>query len=264
MAWSWMMDYPMKNHAWSGYFEDVPWAEKPTNFNQYSVIETARYILQHPQYDPNWRTDVPGLIRWVEQTFGADVPKEPGIQWGAQTISEQIVDMHKMGSHTSRYASVNALWYETTGDEAAKEKAFRSLNWATYMCHETGAVNDLAVEDQTVWFSDGYGDYIRHFIAALGSVPKWAPPGENHLLRSTSVVQKVSYGDHSVSYHIFDEAGTDVLRLDFKPGRVTAGGSSLTPRSDLSEDGYMIQPLSGGDYVVRVRHSASPDMALSP
>lgn len=23
------------------------------------------------------------------------------------------------------------------------------------------------------WFSDGYGDYIRHFMAGLGSVPEW-------------------------------------------------------------------------------------------
>jgi hypothetical protein len=67
-------------------------------------METARYILQHPEYDPNWKADVPALIQWVERTLGADVPNEPGMQWGAQTISEQIDDMHKMGSHTSRYA----------------------------------------------------------------------------------------------------------------------------------------------------------------
>ena len=262
MAWTWMMDYPMKSHAWSGYFEDVPIVEKPNNFNQYSAMETARYILQHPQYDPNWRTDVPALIRWVEETFGADVPHEPGTQWGAQTISEQIVDMHKMGSHTSRYASVNALWYEMTADEAAKEKALRSFNWATYMCHENGAVNDLAVESQTVWFSDGYGDYIRHFMAGLGSVPEWAPPGENHLLRSSSIVQKVSYGDHGVTYRTFDDRATEVLRLNFKPVRVTAGGASLNPRNDLQQDGYTLQQLYGRDYVLRIRHSSSNEVAV--
>jgi len=103
-AWTWLMEYPMQNHIWHAYFEDIPVFEKLTNFNQYSPMETARYILQHPEYDPNWKADVPALIQWVERTLGADVPNEPGMQWGAQTISEQIDDMHKMGSHTSRYA----------------------------------------------------------------------------------------------------------------------------------------------------------------
>jgi hypothetical protein len=217
-------------------------------------METARYILQHPEYDPNWKADVPALIQWVERTLGADVPSEPGMQWGAQTISEQIDDMHKMGSHTSRYASVNALFYEATGEAAAKEKAFRSFNWATYMCHENGAVNDLAVEDQTVWFSDGYGDYVRHFMAGLGSVPEWAPPGENHLLRSTSVVQSVSYLPGEVNYQTFDADSSEVLRLAYTPRRVLADGHELPKRADLEQAGWTFETQRG---VLRVRHTGS-------
>jgi hypothetical protein len=254
MAWTWMMDFPMKNHAWNGYFEDVPVFEKPTNFNQYSPMETARYILQHPEYDPRWKADVPALINWVEETFGVDVPGEPGHQWGAQTISEQIHDMHKMGSHTSRYASVNALWYEITGDVAAKEKAFRSFNWATYMCHENGAVNDLAVEGQTIWFSDGYGDYIRHFMAGLGSVPEWAPPRENHLLRSSSIVQSVLYLPEEVNYKTFDATASQILRLDFTPRRVVADGQELPKRADRGEVGWTFDPQHG---VLQVRYQNS-------
>ncbi len=253
-AWTWLMEYPMQNHIWHAYFEDIPVFEKLTNFNQYSPMETARYILQHPEYDPNWKADVPALIQWVERTLGADVPSEPGMQWGAQTISEQIDDMHKMGSHTSRYASVNALWYELTGDAAAKEKAFRSFNWATYMCHENGAVNDLAVEDQTVWFSDGYGDYVRHFMAGLGSVPEWAPPGENHLLRSTSVVQSVSYLPGEVNYQTFDADSSEVLRLAYAPRRVLADGHELPKRADLEQAGWTFDAQHG---VLRVRHTGS-------
>lgn len=254
MAWAWMMAYPMKNHIWHAYFEDIPVFEKLTNFNQYSPMETARYILQHPEYDPNWKADVPALIEWVERTLGPDVPGEPGMQWGAQTISEQIDDTHKMGSHTSRYASVNALWYEKSGDRAAKEKAFRSFNWATYMCHENGAVNDLAVEDQTVWFSDGYGDYVRHFMAGLGSVPEWAPPGENHLLRSTSIIQSVSYLKEEVNYKTFDEAASEVLRLNFAPRRVLADGRELPKRTDRGEVGWTFDPQDG---VLHIRHDNS-------
>lgn len=265
IAWAWMMKFPMQNEMWSGYFEDVPLQEditeegKPKNFNQYSPLETARYILQHPAFDPDWKTRVPRLIHLVEKNLGIDVPGEPGKQWGAQTISEQLADMHKMGSHTSRYASVNALWYEKTGDNQARETALRSFNWATYMCHEDGGVNDLAASDQTIWFSDGYGDYIRHFMAGLGSVPEWAPPGESHLLRSTSVVPSVSYQPEEIQYSTFDGDSTEVLRLSFTPLRVTAGGKELSRRDDLNAPGWTFD----GRQVLRIRHQRSNHMVIS-
>ena len=45
--------------------------------------------------------------------------------------------------------------------------------------------------EESLWFSDGYGDYLRHFMVGMGSVPEWAPPREDHLLRSTSIVPEV-------------------------------------------------------------------------
>ena len=275
-AWTWMMAYPMQNDRWIAYFEDVPilsLSQERLNFNQYSPMETARYILLHPEYDPAWRTHVAHLIRLVERRFAVDVPDatvaypfipltmtrkmkapaEPGTQWGANAISEQIEDMNKMGSHTSRYASVNALWYEVTRDNAAKEKAFRSFNWASYMCRRNGVVN-VGPVDQSIWFIDGYGDYIRHFMAGLGSVPEWAPPRENHLLRSSSIVQSVSYLPDEVNYKTFDAAASQVLRLDFTPRRVLADGQELPKRADRGEVGWTFDPHHG---VLQVRYENS-------
>lgn len=253
MAWSWMMTYPMENSLWATYFEDVSIFDKPENFNQYSPLEIARYIMQHPEYDPDWRTHVPKIIQWVEKTFVVDVPKEPAVQFGANAVSEQIHYMPKMGSHTSRYASINALWYEKTGEAAAREKAFRSFNWATYMCHENGVVN-VGPNEQSVWFSDGYGDYIRHFMAGLGSVPEWAPSGENHLLRSTSIVRSVSYLPEEINYQTFDDDSTEVLRLNFTPRRVTADGKEIPKRNDLAAPGWTFDERQR---VLRIRHEGS-------
>ena len=115
IAWNWLMQYPMRNNIWSAYFEDIPFDTDLLNWNQYSPLETARYLLQHPEEDPDWR-------RHSERTFAVDAPatehyrwvqKEPmqyGRRWGANAISEQTQqDMDKMGSHTGRYASVCAL-----------------------------------------------------------------------------------------------------------------------------------------------------------
>jgi hypothetical protein len=249
----------MRNDRWAGYFEDVQIFPEPVDFNQYSPLETARYILQHPAYDPDWKTDVPHLIRIVEQKLVVNVPKEPAVQWGANTVSEQFEDMNKMGSHTARYASINALWYEITGDEAAKEKAFRSFNWATYMCRPTGAVN-VGPVDQSIWWADGYADYIRHFMAGLGSVPEWSPPGQDHLLRSTSVVRSVAYQPHEIRYSVFDNISTEVLWLTFSPVRVMADGEALARRDKLNGTGWTFDQRT---HVMRILHAGSREIRIT-
>jgi hypothetical protein len=246
-AWDWLVAYPLKNDVWANYFEDLFWLPKPTNLNQYAPGELARYILEHPDRDPDWREHAPHLLAWMERTFGGDTSKEMGTQWGATTISEQIEYTYKMGSHTARFASVLALWHERTGDLVAREKAFRSFNWATYMCDRRGVVR-VGPTEASHWFSDGYGDYIRHFMAGLGAVPEWAPPNEDHLLRSSSVVAEVAYEPGSVRYRTFDDAGEDVLRLSFVPKTVTAGGATL--RAAATGRGFTFDPMTG---VLRVR-----------
>ncbi len=236
-AWNWMMAFPMRNMAWSAYFEDVVIQDKPYNLNQYSPMETARYLMEHPETDAAWKQHVQSLIGFVERTFVVDIPNEPAVQWGANTVSEQFIDTNKMGSHTSRYASVNALWAELTGDAEAKEKAYRSFNWASYMCRDNGFVH-VGPVDQSLWFSDGYADYIKHFLAGMGAQPEWAPQGENHILRSTSIVPTANYGASRVAYTTFDKAGTEVLRLAFTPRSVTADGAKLARTEDRNEAGW--------------------------
>ncbi|MGD0125979.1 MAG: hypothetical protein ABSF46_11495 [Terriglobia bacterium] len=272
LAWDWLMKYPLRNNVWSAYFEDVPSDPNLVNWNQYSAGETARYLLQHPEIDPEWKAHAQELLTWIEKTFAVDVPassqyrlvqQEPiqhGQQWGANAISEQTVeDMDKMGSHTSRYASVCALFYEKTGDEGFKEKAFRAFNWASYMAHEDGLITEAMAEDE-FWFSDGYADYIRHFLAGMGSVPEWSPPAESHLLRSSSVVVKVIYATRDVSYTTYDGDATEVLRLGFQPQRVMANGTPLRARTDLDEPGWMFDAGTG---VLRVRHAKARDINIS-
>ncbi len=271
-GWEWIMSFPLKNNLWGAYFEDVSFDHDLLNWNQYCALETARYLLLHPEMDTEGKAHAQGLITWVQQTFAVDVkasehyrwvqlePIQYGRQWGANAISEQTRDdMNKMGSHTSRYASLCALWYELTGEESYKEKAFRSFNWATYMAHEDGLITEAMAEDE-FWFSDGYADYVRHFLAGMGSVPEWAPPAENHLLRSSSIVQKVSYATSEVKYTTFDSDGTEVLRLAFPPTRVTADGSALVERSDLSQSGWVFEAGKG---ILRVRHQKGRNIVVT-
>jgi hypothetical protein len=261
LAWQWVLAVPLKNNVWANYFEDITIKATLWNFNQYSAMETARYLLDHPELDPEWRTHVAGLIAFTEKTFANDIKEGfKGNEWGANAISEQLDYDYKMGSHTSRYASVLARWAEITQDGDAKEKAFRSLNWATYMAGDSGAVKDQPKPgDNGLWFSDGYGDYIRHFLYAMGAQPEWAPPEEDHLLRSTSVIRQVSYTPGQVKYETFDKSATEVLRLSFVPHSVKAGSKELAKRADLNGSGWTFDAKLK---VLRIRHTASNSIQI--
>jgi hypothetical protein len=271
MAWKWLLAHPMNPDSsawnkWSGYFEDV--SKNTQNVNQTTATVTAYYLLHREDpaaIDPEWVNHVGHIIDWVRDKFGR------GPYFGAWGIDEQgtpdgrgCCSRAGLGSDSSRWGAINAMYYEKTGDAQARENAFRSLNYATYFALPDGRVSccGLGFGGQ-FWFSDGYSDYIRHFLWAMGAVPDFAPAGENHLLRSSSVVQKVTYGNGSLQYRTFDNAATEVLRLNFKPARVTAGGTALSERQDLKEEGFTVQALPGGDYAVRLRHLESGEVSIT-
>ena len=262
-VWTWLMTYPMTNNRWNQYFEDVPRSSNLfSNFNQYAPCQTARYLLEYPERDAAWKTKVSGLISYIETRFGNDYAGDLGLYYGARVISEQTAYMFKMASHTSRFGAVNALYAAATGDAAAKDKAFRSLNWATYMARDNGTVNEGPAESKSgvnFWFTDGHGDYVRHFMIAMGAFPEWAPAGENHLLRSSSVVRAINYAADSISYDTFDAASTEVLRVNSQPQGVSAGGLALAQRADVNAAGWTYDSASG---VLKVHHDSGTNVQV--
>jgi hypothetical protein len=251
LAWNWLMAFPIQNDNWSNYFEDVPIRPSATNVTQLNALMTARYLLRNPDADANWETHVRDTIEWVESTFGV-------ADSGATTIREQDAFFYRMGSHTSRYASVNALLFAATGDLAARDKAYRSFSWATYMDRGNGVVID-GPEVNNQWFTDGYGDYIRHFLVGIAAIPEWAPSDATHLAGSSSLVTSISYGPTTVSYTTQDPS-SDALRLTFVPQSVTADGTVLPMRADLAQTGWTYDAETG---VLRIRHDDGTHVVVS-
>ena len=263
-AFAWLMRVPMLNDAWSGYFEDIePAGDPAANPNQYAAMRVARWLVRHPEEDPRWREDVAHLLAWVVDTFGGDTATERGTQYGATVLSEQASDMAKMGSHTARFGATLALWAEATGDASARERAARSLAWATYACDPSGVVAVGEDANEGWWFSDGYGDYIRHFLVAMGAVPEWAPPNEDHLLRSTSVVTHVEYAPGRVAWTTFDDDSVETLRLAATPTAITVSGRALPPRADLDDEGYVVQAAGPIGAIVRVHHRSPGEIVVA-
>jgi hypothetical protein len=259
-AWQWLFRYPMTNNVWVGYFEDV--APTMENMNNVIPLETARYLLLHPEMDPGWKKDAAQLIEWVRTT-----PKWPKyIVHGAMVTTEQG-DGHNFccgkpndccDSHTARLAAVEAIYYRKTGDEKYKEQAFRSYNWITYQQGFPPKGKTPWGQGQW-WFTDEFADGPRRMMDGLWAVPEWAPASESHFLGTTSVVTSIAYGRGSVTYSTFDAAASDVLRLNFKPTLVLANGRALTPSNDKHADGYSFDMTT---HVLRVYRTGASNVSI--
>ena len=248
----WILKYPIQTNLWKGYFEDIRLDVENGNRDQLSPLETARYLLQNPKVDAGWKKTVPGLIDWVKDTFGA----QPF--FSATAIHEQKFCYFVMGSHTARFASLCAHWFEVSGDESYRDLAIHSLNWASYMTCENGTVTvgvDHPDYYNQCWFTDGYFDYVPHFIDTMASIPALAPTDSDHLLRSSSVIRAIDYQPYSIRYQTFDHQGSQRLKLTFEPTQILCGGQPLSRHSVEQEEAGWFYDLQ--THVLTIHHSSS-------
>ena len=244
LAMTWLERFPMKNMNWQGFFEDIPNQSGPSdNPNQYSPGETARYFLR--RNEPGDLERAKSLVRFIQDTFvvevkGGDGGMTPAMMHGAEMVSEQRADMAKMGSHTARYASLLAALYEHTGNDSFRERARRSFAWATYCIDPKGVVKVGPDDAEGFWFSDGYGDYMIHFLDGMAAVPAWAPRDKPHVLRSTAVLRSVSGTAQRLVYDPFGP-GVDEVILPGEGAKVFVDGQEVRPRDR--------RPLPGGEWL---------------
>jgi hypothetical protein len=220
---AWLKAYPLKTNKWGPFFEDIPTEHySDTAINAGTM---ATYILEHPEWDADWRRQADGIINWTLKTFG----NPTWSKYGVTAINEQTRYRVPGNSHTSRHASVELLYGEKTGDWSRKEEAIRRLNWATYMVDHDGK-NRYPKDD--IWLTDGYGDYVRHYLRAMAAAPELAPGNQNHLLRTSSVIQKISYGDGAITYTKFDARSTERFKLGAWEPQTVKGGRGVKMKWD--------------------------------
>ena len=197
------------------------------------------------------------LIRWTEDNFVFRTRPESRRPSGAPISSASRIDFnHKMDYQTARYAAACARWYAASGDEAYKEKAYRSLNWVTYCNDDQGQANESPVSTGiSNWWSDSYGEGPRMFYPAFAGVPEWAPPREDHLLYSQGVIKAVAYSAGRLEYEPADAIGVEYLRVSFQPKTISAAGTALSKRAPLDAEGYTLRDLGEGDYALTIRRA---------
>jgi len=259
-----ILQYPMKTGYWTDGHSDTD-VKSNTYKSNLSASNTTLCLFDYPELDPDWKTDVPKLIKWTEDNFVfRTAPGEPSTMWGANIVGEQDSFNFKMDYQTARYAAVCARWYAVSGDESYKEKAYRSLNWVTYCNDSTGKAFESPVSKGILsWWSDCYGECPRMFYQAFAGVPEWAPPRENHILYSEGILKGVRYDEKQLMYNSATDNNVVYLRLSFRPERVTINGKEISPGSVLKPEVYLIKTLGNGDYALTIKQSKTGDVLIS-
>jgi hypothetical protein len=245
---AWMKTYPLTTNKWGPFFEDVDWWSD----TQINAMTFARFMMEHTGYFPSWQKQVKNVIEWVHKNFANDKWKK----YGVIVTNEQTVYQTPGESHTSRQGADELLYVSLSKDSSYYTNAIRQLTWATYMVDFDG--KNRFPQDEP-WLTDGYGDYIRHYLRAMATNPLLAP-AEDRILASTSVIQQADYkgnlqkflvpdfekidtGKVLIYYRTFDEHGEEIIRLTTKPAKVFLNSKAIAENSD---EGYTWQPLEKG------------------
>lgn len=264
MLKNWILQYPMQNGNWVDGHSDVR-IDGTTNWSNTTKSNMNLYLFDNPDFDPNFLNDVAKLLQWTEDNMVNVTTRDglPGQYYGASVVAEQFAYMMRMGYQTSRQAAEYAEYYAVTGNETYKDKAYRGFNYSTYMMKLNGESSDGPTNAVGYWWGDIYGEGPRMFFHGFKAVPEWAPPSENHILYSASVLKNVSYLDDGVRYTPTNAAGIEYLRLAFLPTDITVNAVSLPLRPDLNTEGYTVRALENGDYAVTIKRASAGDVVVS-
>jgi len=210
--------------------------------------------MEHRELFPDWKENVKSIIDWVYKRLG----NRTYVKYGVVVVNEQTAYEVPGNSHTSRQGADELLYIRLSGDSSNYENAVRQLVWSTYMVNDDG--RNRYPNDEN-WLTDGYGDYVRHYLRAMDADPRLAPSGENHILSSTSVIQQADYHGRNnkilwnendamiikkplIRYRTFDEEGTEIIRMTVKPSGILLNEESMAEKE--FGEGYIWKPLKSG------------------
>lgn len=224
----------------------------------------VRYLMDNKAYFPNWQEDVRNILTLFLNHTSASEESKSEVYSGAWAFSESSSCCGSSLAWGPMEFAMNFAQYGVeAGDEWALEMARRQLILATYDVHDTGVVEDnifgggIAADG---WMNGAVPSALKWVLRTMGWLPElMGASRENHIMRTTAMVNAVTYDKGRVSYSTFDAPPNTlgVLRLAFEPTSVSADGKALSKRENLSVNGYTVKALPVGDYIVSVRHDGA-------
>jgi len=253
---AWTVNDTWGRNYWD--WEDPVQAENVTEF-------VCRYMMDNKDAFPNWRNDVRNILTLFFHRTSVCPNSAGEVYSGAWAFPESAGCCGRSLWYGPMELAVPMAQYATeTGSPWAREIARRMQILATYDGHETGVSEDNIDGGFVVnadWFKIAHPMALKHLLGTIAWMPEeFAPAGENHIVRSTGVVSNVEYGTSIICYDVFDAPApaVDTLRLTFSPKAIAAkdekGFNPFPKREVLTQNGFSVTPLHGGDFMVTIRH----------
>jgi hypothetical protein len=228
------------------------------------------YIMANPDAFPNWRTDLRNMLTLIMNRNGADPGSMGDVYSGAWAWPESCTCCGISLSYNQYTAGPTLLHYAVLADDdLLYEIGRRMMIMATYDSHENGVVWDGLTGKAVAtgeWSNLAHPWPLCQVLEAMKWTPGlFGPSRENHIIRSSSVVDSVVYEKNKITYSTFDapHRTSDVLRLAFEPVSITADGEALARRPNLRSNGFTVQKLTEGDCLVAVRHDGATAVVVS-
>ncbi|MBI4580770.1 MAG: hypothetical protein HY718_13770 [Planctomycetes bacterium] len=224
----------------------------------------ACYLMDHPDVFPNWRNDCRNVLTLCLNNTCTNPESNGDVYSGAWATPESSGCCGRCLSAGPLLTGTAWARYAAEADsEWAREIARRQMILVTYDCRDTGVSEDNidgGIVTNGSWFESAHLAPLQTMLGVVGWMPEtFGAARENHVVRSTGVVNHVVYAKGRVAYSTFDAPANtvDILRLAFRPARILADGRELAPADKLDRIGYTVHPLPCGDFVVTVRHDGA-------
>ncbi|MCL5104794.1 MAG: malectin domain-containing carbohydrate-binding protein [Armatimonadetes bacterium] len=230
----------------------------------------ANYLMDHKQEFPDWRNGVRNVMSIFINHNCVSIESMGEAYGGAWAYPESCGCCGLSVWYAPLQMAPAFARYGVEADsEWGREMARRQNILALYDVHDTGVTEDGIKGGVIVngsWFSDAHPIPLAFVPLTMG----WQPEAlgasrENHIMRTSRVVNSVVYGKGRIEYSTFDapENSLDVLRFAFAPSSVTADGKPLSRQIDLSRNGYSVKPLDNGDCIVTIRHDGCTKLVVT-
>ncbi len=227
------------------------------------------YIMKNPQAFPGWETDLRNILTLIFNRNGADPYSVGDVYHGAWAFPESLTCCGTSLSYNQYTAAPTLLRLGVLSDnDRILEIGRRMMIMSTYDSKENGVVWDGIFGEPVAtkeWSNLAHPWPLCQIMEAMAWTPElFGPKRENHIMRSTSVVNHVVYEKNRIEYSTFDapDKTIEVIRLAFKPVFVTADGQPLKPLAALNRNGYLLKHLPDGDYILEVRHDRAKNMMI--
>jgi archaellum component FlaG (FlaF/FlaG flagellin family) len=96
----------------------------------------------------------------------------------------------------------------------------------------------------------------------MAAAPELAPDNSDHLLRTSSIVSKISYQTSRINYNIFDNSSEDLFRLTSKPKKVLVNGTKLQEVTVDDPEGWSWQSLPKGG-ILKIKQSKGNKLEIN-